>query len=258
MYRNHGRARPLAITALKRGRSGASGDSNPPLDEAPPFSAAARQALVSLLAVMPSAESEFPYDTWRAISQLTDGYISLTGDIFTAAQDYLRTWRDARNPTTHTPAGLKLPEWIVAPELYDRATRVARYGVLPCGGRPPVRFPQTAYFNIHDNPKADADAFREDVVKARRMLFSERPEAYAGNPMESKLACVIQLGATTPDAMKVRYISDPRNDVNGRIDNDRHPHCITPVIKTPLGESSTGGGYIVRFRCSYSTAMSNG
>lgn len=116
----------------------------------------------------------------------------------------------------------------MAPELYGRVLKVSKYGVLPRGDRPPVRFPQTAYANINDKPQATADELWGDVLKGRLMLFAERSASYSGDIMGPKLAYVLQKDATNPDTMKDRYISDPRNEANDRIDNDRRPQCVMP------------------------------
>ena len=47
--------------------------------------------------------------------------------------------------------------------------------------------------------------------------------------MESKLAYVSQREATIPENVNVRYISDPRNEANDRIDNARQPQCVIPL-----------------------------
>ena len=105
---------------------------------------------------------------------------------------------------------------------------VAHYGVIPCGDRPPVRSPQTAYADINDNPDAAARELRGDVVNGRLMIFTQCSEAYTGDLMESKLAYVLQKDATNPDTMKVRCVSDPRNEFNERLENDRHPQRVIP------------------------------
>ena len=46
--------------------------------------------------------------------------------------------------------------------------------------------------------------------------------------MEPKLAYVCRKDVTDPAKTKVRYISDPMNEVNERLDKDRRPKRITP------------------------------
>ena len=90
---------------------------------------------------------------------------------------------------------------------------------------PPRGSPQTAYANIADNPQESAAELWEDVAKGRLVLCAEQSDAYTGNLMESKLAYVLQKDSTDPDAMRARYISEPRNEANDRIDNERHRQC---------------------------------
>ena len=58
------------------------------------------------------------------------------------------------------------------------------------------------------------------------MAFTEASETFSSNLMESKLAYVSQKDVTNPESTKVRYISDPGNEINERIKNDHHPQCV--------------------------------
>lgn len=60
------------------------------------------------------------------------------------------------------------------------------------------------------------------------MVYTELSEPYTENLMESRLSYVSQKDATSPEQTKVRYISDPRVEINPRIDTDRHPRCVAP------------------------------
>ena len=202
--------------------------STPQLDQMPVLPQGAEDALQALLQTIPAEETEFSYPLRNTIADKTDQFISKTGDLFLAAHAFTCSWRLNRNPTTLTPAGLSVFEGLVDTELYDHAHKVSSYGVLPCGDRPPERFRQQAYANINDNPEATAAEFWEDVTKGRLMIFTETSEPYTGDLMESKLAYVLQKDATNPDTFKTRYISDPRNEVNDRLANERHPQRIIP------------------------------
>ena len=204
------------------------GNSSPLLDEPPAIPKGAQLALGDLIAEIPPEGSIFSFETWGNIGRLADIFISKTEDVFAAAHAYTHHWRRHRDPTTLTPQGLKLLDGIAPPELYDYVYHVAEYGVLPCGDRPPFRFPQDAYANIKDNTKATADELWGDVIKGRLMMLAIKSEPFAGNLVESKLTYVLQKDATNPAAAKVRYISDPMNEVNERLDNDRHSQRIIP------------------------------
>ena len=47
-----------------------------------------------------------------------------------------------------------------------------------------------------------------------------------GPLMESKLAYAMRKDVANPSKMKFWYISDPRNEVNERMDNDRRRKCV--------------------------------
>lgn len=66
------------------------------------------------------------------------------------------------------------------------------------------------------------------ALKGRRILFTDRPDPYAGNLMGSKLAFVALREVANPDNIYRRYISDTRSEANDRIDNDRLPQCVVP------------------------------
>ena len=187
-----------------------------------------KNASDSLFSVIPPDDTPFDYDAWNDIATDTDKYIQLTGDLFKAAHAYTSLWRLVRAPTTLTPAGLSLFEWIVDPALMEHSLHVATHGVLPCGDRVPTRSPQIAYSNVNDNPRATASELLDDVRKGRLILFTERSGPYTGNLMESKLAYVTQRDVKDPDKMKIRYIRDPRNEAIERIDNDRRPKRTAP------------------------------
>ena len=202
--------------------------STPPLGQSPTLPNGASEKLDQLFLTIPPEDTVFSYPLWGKIACETDDYVASTGDVSIASHAHTCGWRKRRNPTTLTPNGLSVFEGIVAPDLYQHALNISSHGVLPCGDRPPERFQQSAYANINDNPEATAAELWEDLVKGRLMIFTDRSEPFAGDLMGSKLAYVLQKDATNPDVVKVRYISDPRNEVNDRLENDRRPQCIIP------------------------------
>ena len=133
-----------------------------------------------------------------------------------------------RDPTTLKPSGLAIFDDIVEQPLLGYVTKVSQYGVSPCGNKPPERFRQEAYANVQDNPQNTAAELWGGVLKGRLVAFAVDSEPYTGSLMESKLAYVTQKDVTNPANTKVRYISDPRNEVNERIENDHHPQRIIP------------------------------
>ena len=200
----------------------------PQMDQMPALPPGAAEALDTLFQTIPAEETEFSYPLWNTAAETTDKFIAKSGDLFLAAHAFTCSWRYKRNPTTLTLAGLSVFERLVDVDLYNNAHNVATYGALACGDRPPGRFHRRSYANIDDNPGATAAELWEDVAKGRLMIFAEKSEPYTGNLMGSKLAYVLQKDATNPDTVKTRYIRDPRNEVNDRLANGRHPQCIIP------------------------------
>lgn len=74
-----------------------------------------------------------------------------TRDLFRMERWYIASWRATSNPTTLTEGGLAVFEGPVRPGLYAYATNVATNGVLPMGGKVPVRFQQAPYSPIDYN-----------------------------------------------------------------------------------------------------------
>ena len=68
----------------------------------------------------------------------------------------------------------------------------------------------------------------EDLLKGRAMLYTQRCERLVGPLMESRLALVTQKDVTKDEGVKVRYISDPRVEINERIDPKTHPRVRVP------------------------------
>ena len=203
-------------------------NSTPELDKPPALSTGAAQSLLQLFRSIPPEDTEFNYETWQEIANATDTYVESVGDLSTAAHAYAAAWRKERNPTTLKPTGLLSFKGRVGEDLYRYSLGVSGRGVLPCGDRLTRGFRQTAYANVNDDPKGTASELWEDVLKGRLFVFTNRPEQFTGNLMESKLAYVTQKDVANPDNVKTRYISDPRSEVNERIDNDRHPKRVIP------------------------------
>ena len=203
-------------------------NSTPPIDHPPNFHARPKGAIASLLRAIPPEETEFNFLTWGLIASKTDEYIATAKCPSSAIHAYTSRWRKERCPTTFPPLCLALFKGVVSSDLYDHSFQVATRGVLPCGGSIPFRFSQDAYSNINDDPRTTAAEMWGEVLKGRLIVFTTSSEPYKGILMESKLAYVTQRDVTNPEVTKTRYISDPRNEVNDRIDNDRHPQCIIP------------------------------
>ena len=97
------------------------------------------------------------------------------------------------------PACLALFGGIVDRDLRGHSLRAATRGVSPFGDGIPARIHQTACSNINDNPQDTASGLWGDVLKGRLFLRTIQSEPYAGDLMESKLACLTQKDVTNPE-----------------------------------------------------------
>ena len=203
-------------------------ENTPPLDEPPECDSATLLCLEELLGSIPEEDTPFCLDTWAKIAYLSDVFVKSAGDLLTAAHLYISAWRRLRGPTTLTVERLRCFDGLVSRELFQYAMDIATRGVLPKGDKMPVRFAQEPYSSINDDVNATASSLWEDVLKGRMFVITSDSEPYLGNLMESKLAAVVQKDVCNPSMNKVRYISDPRLEVNERMCKLRHPKCVAP------------------------------
>ena len=150
------------------------------------------------------------------------------GCLYMAAHLYVAYWRANRSPTTLTPEGLEVFAGRVDPNLLGFANDMAVYGVKPMSAYLAVRSPQAPYSSIMDNPERTCEDLWGGLVKRRVMLFSKECDHLVGPLMESRLAFVTQKDVTQKEGVKVRYISDPRVEINERIDPWNHPKVRVP------------------------------
>ena len=201
---------------------------SPPLDSPPGIDEDTQRLLERVLELIPGENSVFSYQTWQDVAGATDTFLLSAGSLEVGAHAYTCQWRATRKPTTLTPEGLQVFRDRVDENLYAYAEGLATYGVKPLADSPPTRFRQKPYATVADSPERTAGDLWEDLVKGRLMVFTVRAEPITGDLMESRLAYVSQKDVTNPDSVKVRYISDPRLEINSRIDTERHPRCIVP------------------------------
>ena len=177
---------------------------------------------------MPEEEDPYNEHTWSEIAGKGDTFITSMGCIYQASHAYLQYWRVVREPTTLKPSGLKVFEGMVEPALLSFANDLATYGVRPMAQYPAVRSPQFPYSSVMDNPTRTSRDLWEDLVKGRIMLFTQKRQHLVGPLMESQLEFATQQDVTKKDGVKVRYISDPRIEINERIDPATHPRVRVP------------------------------
>ena len=135
---------------------------------------------------------------------------------------------ETRTPTTLTPVGLGVFDDIVSSETLEYALGMAKYGVIAKGDSIPVRLEHQPYASIEDRCEETQRELWSDLVRGRLVIFTTKPDPPMGPLMESKLAYMMQKDVTDPSKMKFMYISDPRNEVDERMGNDRHPKCVIP------------------------------
>ena len=106
------------------------------------------------------------------------------------------------------------------------------------GPMPPTRSIQLPYASIVGNPVRTASDMWEYLVNGRVRLYSKRRDHLLGPLLESKLAFATQKGKAKADGVQVRYISDPRNEIDERIEPKTRPTVRVPqhanVVRTVL------------------------
>ena len=200
----------------------------PKLDEPPKLTTEQTLLLKQYLGCVPAEDSPFCWETWNRIAACGDLFILSVGCMYKSAHCYTSEWRSARAPTTLLPGCLDIFCGRVQPELLEYIGDVATYGVRPKSLYPPVRNEQQPYSSVRDNPIRTAQDLWGDVVKGRILLFTHACEHTLGPLMESRLAFVTQKDITKPEGQKVRYISDPRVEINERCEPKLHPRVRVP------------------------------
>ena len=200
----------------------------PPLDEPPLLSKAQRACLADYVSSAPAEDSAYSSEVWTRVAEQGDCFITMVGCMYLAAHAYVAVWRATRNPTTLTPDGIEVFKGRLGPILVEYAMDVAKYGVKPMSAYLPVRSAQPPYSSVVDNPDRTCQDLREDLFKGRIMLFSKKCEHLVGPRVESRLVFVTQKDATQVGGIKVWYISDPRVEINERIEPKNHPMVRVP------------------------------
>ena len=116
----------------------------------------------------------------------------------------------------------------VKSEVSDYAANMATYGVRPHGSSMPVRFKRQAYASVRGDPVTTARELWEEIARGRLLVFADISEPFTTNLMESKLTYVTQVDVANPSVIKTRHISDPRLEINERVDEENRPACVIP------------------------------
>ena len=207
--------------------------SSPPLDKMPSISTQSIKLVGELVSSVPYPPADFSENEWGKIAQMGDALISSVGSLKDAAHCYIAKWREKRSPTAMTPQGIQIFKKHVEPGLFDKALQISKQGVNPLSHSPPITSPQQPYPSVRDNPQQTIHDLRPDLIEGRLFLFSTRSEDKLGPLMETKLSFVEQkdVGGT---GAKIRYICDPRVEINSRADSRRHPFLFVPTIPSLL------------------------
>ena len=176
----------------------------PLLDTPPTISKEAESSLEYALSLIPGDDSTFDYEVWTQVAHATDTLLRAAGGLSVAANAYACRWRSTRNPSTLTPAGVRVFEGLVGNAVLAYANVLASHGVRPLADRPPVRNRQKAYATVGDNPERTAGDLWEDLVKGRLVTYTCASGDLTEDLMESRLAYVPQKDVTNPANMKVR------------------------------------------------------
>ena len=207
---------------------------SPDLDHPPLASDQSRQLVCDLFGSAPTAPAEFTEQEWGSLVNLGDGLISSIGNLSDAAHFYIAGWRRSRSPTTMTTHGMGISKWHVGASLYDKGMEIAIQRVNAQSHAPPLRFAQTPYPSVRDNPDQSIKDLWPDLAEARLILFTARGECLLGQLVETKLSFAEHKDVSVEGDTKIRYICDPRLEINSRTDSRRHPFLFAPTIPSLL------------------------
>ena len=204
---------------------------SPPLDCFPKVSKETLELIQTLVEKAPSPPKEFDGHEWGILSKMGDEVIASEGSLRDAAHCYITEWRKTRNPTTMTPTGMNVFKHHVDQALFQKGLDIATRGVSAHSHSPPIRSPQGPYPSVRDNPIQSLKDLWRDLVEGRLFLFTTRSEGKVGPLMETKLPFVEQESMGVP---KIRYINDPRLEINSRANSRRRPFLFVPTIPSLL------------------------
>ena len=200
---------------------------SPPLDKQPHIGNGNYQLLKEMIDIIPMPDSPFDQHLWDRIALAGDKLAQGTKSLKTALRAFVSLWRESRSTTTLTIDGMLTFKNLVDDDIFEKGMELATYGVKACSHAPPVRFAQEPYPSVRDEPLKTIEHLWPDLLEGRLFLFSEKSEEFTEYLMETKLTFVEQKD-------KLRYICDPRAEINERTSSRRHPLLIVPTIPSLL------------------------
>ena len=183
---------------------------------------------------VPTAPAEFTEQEWDMLSNICDGLISCIGHLSDAAHCYIDEWSRSRSTTTMTTQGVNVFKDHLGPSLYDKGVKIAKQGVNARSHAPPLRFAKNPYPSVRGNPAQSLSDLRPDIVEGRLFLFTTKSEGKLGPLMETKLSFLEQKDVSVDGGAEIRYICDPRLEINSRTDSRRRPFLFVPTIPSLL------------------------
>ena len=198
----------------------------PPLDSPPAPTALQKQALIGLCDSIPDIDTPSQTNLWENIAVAGDALIASTQSLSRAAHLFIAYWRLKGNPTTLQKAGMEIFRGMVD-DVFQTGMELATLGAKAHSHALPARFPQGPYHSVRDDPHTALEHLRPDVIEGRLFIFSKASEQFTEDLMVTRLSLVEQKD-------KIRYICDPRLEINERTDSRRHPLLIVPTIPALL------------------------
>ena len=107
------------------------------------------------------------------------------------------------------------------PDILEEGKRLATIGALARARAVPGRDPQKPYPPVRDSPMGASEHLRRELLEGLIFIFTTKSEPFAENLMGGKLTYVEQHS-------KIRYIRDPRLNINERTSPKRHPFMSVP------------------------------
>ena len=207
---------------------------SPLLGNPPSISHEAREQLIKLVQSVPLKDTPFTEGLWDIVATNGDTLITLIGNMTDAVHCFVSLWRKQMQPTTMTPSGLALFKNLVDEELYNFAYSLSTQGALSRSHATPLRSPQMPYPPVRDNPIRMLKDLWPDVLEGRLFIFTTKSEELMGPLMETKLTFAEQKDPIKESGVKIRYICDPRLNINSSTHSRRHPLLSVPAIPSLL------------------------
>ena len=165
---------------------------------------------------IPGPDTPFQPHMRDDVAKAGDRLVPSTKSLPNAAHMFIAHWGKHRTETTMTPQGMAVFKDHTQKDAFHEGMQLATFGAKPGVRAPPRRFPQDPYPSVRGDPINTLKNLWREVLEGGLFIFTTSSEQYTESLMETRLSFVEQKD-------KIRYICDPRLEINERADSRRHP-----------------------------------